>query len=74
MCIYKKCKLIHFLTSKPAEPVGTEDAEELLACILSKNASLKATMTAGQENVYLETTDLASSKNSASKQIYFISG
>lgn len=45
-----------------------------LACILSKNASLKATMTAGQETVYLETTDLASSKNSASKQISCISG
>lgn len=51
-----------------------QEIQKNLACILSKNGSLKTTATAGQENVYLETMDLVSSKTSASEQIYCISG
>lgn len=51
-----------------------QEIQKNLAGILSKNGSLKTTITAGQENVYLETMDLVSSKTSASKQIYCISG
>lgn len=52
-----------------------QEIQKNLACILSKNGSLKTTTTtAGQENVYLETMDLVSSKTSASEQIYCISG
>lgn len=51
-----------------------QEIQKNLACILSKNGSLKTTVTAGQENVYLKTMDLVSSKTSASEQIYCIAG